>query len=626
VSSGVQLAQNPAMGAGNILGKYRLIAELGRGGMSEVYLACVSGPAGFNKLSVIKQIKAELAEDPDFVTMFLEEARLAARLSHPNVVQTNEVGHEGQNRYFIAMEYLEGQPYSRVLNRLGRDRGLPLGMSLRVIVDVLAGLHHAHELCDYDGTPLEVVHRDVTPHNVFITYDGQVKVMDFGIAKAMNSSLETRTGVLKGKVGYMAPEQARGERVDRRADIFSVGVMLWEAAVGRRLWKGLAEVTVLHKLLNGEIPRPRQMRPDISDRLETICLRALAVDREYRYGTSAELQADLEELIDGPGMRTSVREIGRMVAQQFAEDRAKLRQIIDSQLSSYQSLNTGLYQQVQLPVVDNPALSQELPIVRPTGDDDSGPAEHSGLSPAAGYPVSGSHPAASVPPASVPHSAHPSSLTAASAPHHPAPQQRSSVIGLVALAVAGLSGGLAALLWIGMGRDADPAGSTETDGSAALSGEEGAPKVDEPPVAEPPIAEPSAAVGETGEGEGEGEPAAALEASMELDVTPKHATITVDGEKIDGRAFSLSLDEDHEIVVEAPGYETTTTTVKIDADAVETVGDEATVLEIQLERVTPGRPYRPPPKKKKAPPDPDDMTVPGTRPTRKLDPNNPYNQ
>src|SRR6185437_8026107 len=249
-------SQGTSAGGANTLGKYRLIAELGHGGMAEVYLAVVRGPAGFNKLVVIKQIRPQLAEDPEFLAMFLDEARLAARLSHPNVVQTNEVGQEG-SRYFIAMEYLEGQPLNRVLHRVQKTGGIPLALHVKILSDVLGGLHHAHELADFDGTPLEVVHRDVTPHNVFITYDGQVKVVDFGIAKALNSSAETRTGVLKGKVAYMAPEQARGERCDRRADVFSVGVMLWEAATGRRLWKGVPDITILQRLLAGDIPRPR---------------------------------------------------------------------------------------------------------------------------------------------------------------------------------------------------------------------------------------------------------------------------------------------------------------------------------------------------------------------------------
>src|SRR6185436_7758069 len=153
-----------------------------------------------------------------------------------------------------------------------------------------AGLHHAHELSDYAGTALGVVHRDVTPHNVFVTYDGQVKVVDFGIAKALNSSSETRTGVLKGKVAYMAPEQARGERVDRRADLFSVGVMLWEAATGKRLWKGIPDITILQRLLAGDVPTPRSIKEDVPERLDAIVRKAMAHQREERHETAAELQ------------------------------------------------------------------------------------------------------------------------------------------------------------------------------------------------------------------------------------------------------------------------------------------------------------------------------------------------
>lgn len=353
----------PAGQASNVLGKFRLIAELGRGGMSEVYLAVIAGPAGFNKLVVVKLIKAELAEDPEFISMFLEEARLAARLNHPNVVQTNEVG-EIAGRYYIAMEYLEGQPYSRVIHRLGRDSGLPIGMSLRILCDVLGGLHYAHELPDFDGAPLGVVHRDVTPHNIFLTYDGQVKVVDFGIAKAMNSANETRTGMLKGKVGYMAPEQARGERVDRRADVFSVGVMLWEAAVGRRLWKGLNEVQMLHQMIHGEIPSPRTQRPDISTNLESIIMRALSMDREQRQATCADLALELEELLDASSERTTLREVGRRVARHFEDERAKLRQIIEGQLARSATMNTAAYAAADLPNLEPAPLSLEVPIAQ----------------------------------------------------------------------------------------------------------------------------------------------------------------------------------------------------------------------------------------------------------------------
>lgn len=413
----------------NILGKYRLIAELGHGGMAEVYLAVVQGPAGFNKLVVIKQIRPQLATDPEFLSMFLDEARLAARLSHPNVVQTNEVGQEG-DRYFIAMEYLEGQPLNRVLHRIGRDGGLTLSMHLRIIIDMLVGLHHAHELTDFDSTPLNVVHRDVTPHNVFVTYDGQVKVVDFGIAKAMNSSAETRLGVVKGKVAYMAPEQARGERVDRRADIFSAGVMLWEAATGRRLWKGIPDLTVLHRLINGDIPSPREIDPEVPEGLENIVMKALALRREDRYSTSVELATALEELLDGMNDKTSLREVGKLVAKHFEENRNKIKGIVEQQLKVVKSLPTTEFQAISLPTLDNPGGSSgPMSQVDPsrTGETNSNPSK------------------TSVPDINKAATSSPSSLTASTAAMHSgsqpsAPPKRGGIFGAVALILAAAIG------------------------------------------------------------------------------------------------------------------------------------------------------------------------------------------
>jgi eukaryotic-like serine/threonine-protein kinase len=315
-----------------MLGKYRLLAELGHGGMAQVFLALAKGVAGFNKLVVVKVIQPDLAEDPDFIRMFLDEARLAARLNHPNVVQTNEVDHDGK-RYFLAMEYLEGQTLNRVFNRMGRDpKLLPLGHRLRLIADSLSGLHYAHELRDFDGTALGVVHRDVTPHNVFVTYDGLVKVVDFGIAKALNSNAHTQSGVLKGKVSYMAPEQARGERVDRRADLFSVGMILWQVATGKRLYRDLADMVVIQKLCSNEIPKVGTMAPFVPTRLQAIIDRALAPDRTERYATAAELQADIEAYLEQTGSRITAREIGKLAAEHFAEERAEIQGIIEEQL------------------------------------------------------------------------------------------------------------------------------------------------------------------------------------------------------------------------------------------------------------------------------------------------------
>ena len=322
----------PETGAGGF-GKYRLIAELGHGGMAEVFLAIASGPAGFNKLLVIKQIRDQLADDPEFLAMFLDEARLAARLNHPNVVQTNEVGEDGR-RYFIAMEYLEGQPLNRIAQRLGKDGRFTLAMHVRVLIEALAGLHYAHELTDFDGTQLQVVHRDATPHNVFVTYAGQVKVVDFGIAKALGSSSETRAGVLKGKISYMAPEQALGERVDRRADVFAVGMMLWEALAGRRPFKGQNDVVILQKLVAGDIPSPGTVREGIPDLLEAICMKALAHDREERFATAEDMARALEGALELLGMRPQLRDVGDLLAKAFADERVRIRGVIEAQMAS----------------------------------------------------------------------------------------------------------------------------------------------------------------------------------------------------------------------------------------------------------------------------------------------------
>lgn len=319
--------------ASGALGKYKLIAELGHGGMAQVFLALARGPAGFNKLAVIKQIREQLADDPEFLTMFLDEARLAARLNHPNVVQTNEVGEDGK-RYFICMEYLEGQPLNRVIQRLGRENGLSLGVTLRILVEALAGLHHAHELTDYDGTPLQIVHRDVTPHNIFITYAGQAKIVDFGIAKALSQSAETKAGVLKGKVAYMAPEQARGDKVDCRADVFSVGVIMWEALVGRRMFKGLTDVVIIQKIVNGQLQSPRSANPDVDEKLDAVCMKALAHNKEDRYESAAEFAAAIESALDAMGDRSSLRDAGKVIQQSFEPERARIKALVEAATNS----------------------------------------------------------------------------------------------------------------------------------------------------------------------------------------------------------------------------------------------------------------------------------------------------
>ena len=320
------------------LGKYRVIAELGRGGMSRVYLAAAAGPGGFNKLVVLKLLLDELsADDPSFVPMFLDEAKLAARLNHPRIVQTNEVGHE-DGRYFIAMEYLAGQPLHQILRRSSKSASpLPLPYFLGIMADALEGLHAAHTAKDFDGTPLLVVHRDASPQNIFVTYDGQVKVMDFGIAKAAGRGGEaTRLGVLKGKVVYMAPEQVEdGARVDHRADIFAIGIILHDFLAKRRMWEGLGEVEVVSRLMRRDYARsPRTTNPDVPEALDEICKRALAPDPANRYADARAMCDDLRAHLLLDRSLPGDRDVGGYVAALFAREREQVARVIQQQLQT----------------------------------------------------------------------------------------------------------------------------------------------------------------------------------------------------------------------------------------------------------------------------------------------------
>jgi serine/threonine protein kinase len=331
-----------------VLGKYQLIAEIARGGMGVVYLAMIQGPGNFNKLVVVKELKPELVEEAAFLTMFLDEARLAARLSHPNIVQTNEVGNDG-DRYFMAMDYLDGRGLDQVRRRTRSvGYGLSVPMQLRVVCDMLAGLDYAHNLTDFDGSPLHIVHRDVSPQNVFVTFDGQVKLLDFGIAKASDSMHETHAGVVKGKVAYMSPEQGRGWKVDARSDVFSAGVMLWEALTGKRMREGQNEQEKMWALVSADVPRASSVKPTVPAVLDEICARAMAWNRDDRYGSAAEMQRDLESYLVASGNYASAREVGACVSDLFREDRANTNAVIEAHVARVR----GGVARDKLPIID----------------------------------------------------------------------------------------------------------------------------------------------------------------------------------------------------------------------------------------------------------------------------------
>lgn len=298
--------------------------------MADVYLAVVEGPARVKKLQVVKRLRQDYLDDPDHVEMFLDEARLAARLNHPNVVQTFEVS-ENEGEYFMAMEYLDGVPFNRILNR-ARNKPPPPGVLLRILADTLNGLHYAHELTDYDGQPLNIVHRDVSPHNIVVTYDGQTKLLDFGIAKSEARVVETRAGVVKGKISYMSPEQARAKPLDRRADIFVVGILMWEAVAGAKIWERATDMEVLHRLALGDMPKLKELHPDVPDEIVDIIEKAFHPDPEGRYDTALQMRERILAYLDKANFRVTNEIIAEYVSTVFADKRTEIKKVIERQL------------------------------------------------------------------------------------------------------------------------------------------------------------------------------------------------------------------------------------------------------------------------------------------------------
>lgn len=310
--------------------RYRLVSRIATGSTSEVFLAVMPGACGAGKPVVIKWLWPELARDPESVRMFLDEARVSLSLHHPNVVHTYESGHDGA-RYFLTMEYLDGQSLKHVLDGLASEGGLSLPLALKVISDVLAGLEYVHSLTRLDGVPMQIVHRDVSPQNVFLTYNGVVKLLDFGIADTAATRDSSRLMRVEGRLSYMAPEQAAGKAVDQRADLFGVGVMLWEMVMGRRLWQGMTDAAIRDRLLSGrpilDLPDTRGFPPALGD----ICARSLALDPGDRYGSAAEFQSDLATVLTGSAP-VQARLLGETVSRLFAGQRALVRSMIQQSL------------------------------------------------------------------------------------------------------------------------------------------------------------------------------------------------------------------------------------------------------------------------------------------------------
>ncbi len=318
-----------ALHPGQKLGRYTLLVPVAQGGMARVWAARQVGQRGFQKVVAIKTIMPALAADPEFERMFLDEARIAAAVHHPNVCEIHDLGEVG-NVLFLAMEWIDGVSLLALLKARPRTP-LEDAIAARITADACAGLHAAHELRDENGYPLNVVHRDVSPHNILVSINGQVKVADFGVAKAMGlEHAPTVAGQLKGKVAYMSPEQAVGDtNVDRRSDIFSLGAVLYEALTGHRAWAGANDVARLQNLLAGNIIPPRQVRPDIPQDLENILAYSLSVDPARRYQTAEQMRMALEQFLVSRGLMVSASNVANSVRQlcgrEIEERQAQIR-------------------------------------------------------------------------------------------------------------------------------------------------------------------------------------------------------------------------------------------------------------------------------------------------------------
>ena len=316
------------------LDRYELIAELASGGMATVYLARRGGIAGFQRLVAIKHLHPYLQREQEFVQMFLDEARLAAGIHHPHVVSILEVGASDAG-YYLVMEYVEGDTLARLLARAisGKDEVFPIPVAVRVMLDTLEGLHAAHELTDDFGKRLELVHRDVSPQNILVGIDGITRLTDFGVARALSRLNATRAGQLKGKLAYMAPEQAKTEHVDRRTDVFAAGIVLWEALCMRRLFKGESDAETLNRMLFEAVPRARSVNPAIPAEIDEVIAKALEKKPSDRFADCAAFGDALEHAAVATSSLAPVREVSAFVQATLGNDIAAQRDKVRAWLS-----------------------------------------------------------------------------------------------------------------------------------------------------------------------------------------------------------------------------------------------------------------------------------------------------
>ena len=323
-----------------VLRRYSIAGKLAQGGMAEVYLARQIGPVGTQKLVVVKRVRPHLANDSDFVGMFVNEARLAKMINHPNVVQIFDLGDQprpatqgGGQDWFLAMEYLDGRDMLQVGRACrSHNKAVPFDVTARIIADACAGLDHAHSLKGEGGKSLDLVHRDMSPENILITFEGQVKVVDFGIAKASDNLIKTQAGQIKGKLGYVAPEAILGKPIDARADVFAVGATLYLFLSGRPAFSGGNPMEIFERSLKPPTP-PKEVNPRVPEALDAICMKALAQDRDKRYSSAGEVRVALDAYLQSTGRPLGQTQLAQFMKILFPADKDPVRHRIDKMLA-----------------------------------------------------------------------------------------------------------------------------------------------------------------------------------------------------------------------------------------------------------------------------------------------------
>jgi eukaryotic-like serine/threonine-protein kinase len=322
----VSVSQGPAPQENSRLDDYRIVAELARGGMAAVFLAVYEGTARPREIVAIKVVHPHLAYDPDFVAMLADEARIASSIGHPNVVEIREfVLGRADGRNYIVMEYADGETLSMFMKHASRGKRLSTQLAASIAADVAGGLHAAHELVGPKGEPLDLVHRDVSPQNIIVTYDGRVKLTDFGVAKATGRIQRTQPGEIKGKLAYMAPEQAFGRAVDRRSDVYALGVVLYELAMGRRLFGGKTDADTIRNVMQHVIVPPREIDPEFPEGLEQIILAMLKKEPADRFQTAGAVERALRGYLRSVGAGDLGDSLGAFV-RALDEDRYRAKQ------------------------------------------------------------------------------------------------------------------------------------------------------------------------------------------------------------------------------------------------------------------------------------------------------------